>query len=381
MTTLLNHFINQQLPVPSSKLFVWAFIPYRITEQGLIGELYDNPAYRQELADVFAKLDIKWKWQPITLENMHAVVEEVAASSNEYIPVVLNYCDGFDEVDGYPGLSVIKLLESKGIIFTGADSSFEYISTSKIRTKRILLETGVSTAPYEIISDISHIQGVCARLGTPLIVKPAISSVSYGISLQSVVYSDEEVSSQFRRLLSEQHEREFPLDSIFVERFINGPEFKVFLIGSAQKPERIKIYPPLENVFHSSLPETEQFLSHERFWGRDEGDISFSAENPFCRFQLVASDLRDRLSELSKQAYCAVGGNGYGSVDVRMDKTSRELFVLEVNANCGISSRPFSKFSEPSETPVGTILHLSDTPFAQLMSELIMEAFTRRSAV
>src|SRR4028119_716898 len=89
----------QKLPVPSSQLFVWAFIPYRVTEQGMISEYYDSSAYRQELADVFAELGIAWKWQPLTLENMHAIVEEVVASSKEYIPLVLNYCDGFEELD------------------------------------------------------------------------------------------------------------------------------------------------------------------------------------------------------------------------------------------------------------------------------------------
>jgi D-alanine-D-alanine ligase len=371
--------IFQDLPVPSSKLFVWAFIPYRITEQGLLGEFYENPGYRQELTSVFAELGIKWKWQPITLENMHAVVEEVAASSKEYIPVVLNYCDGFDEIDGYPGLSVIKLLEEKGIIFTGADSSFEYLTISKIRMKRALIEAGVATAPYEVISDINHIEGVCERLGTPLIVKPVISTASQGISLQSVVYNDEQVSLQVQRLLQGQQDMQFPPDSIFLEQFINGREFAVFILGSAQQPESIKIYPSLERVFNSSLPETERFLSHERYWGKDEGGNFSSSEELFCCYRLVASDLHDRLCDLSKRAYCAVGGNGYGRVDIRMDKSAEELFVLEVNSNCAISSKPLFDFSDPNATSVGTILHFSGIPFAQLMSEIFREAFSKRS--
>lgn len=67
----------------------------------------------------------------------------------------------------------------------------------------------------------------------------------------------------------------------------------------------------------------------------------------------------------------SVGGNGYGRVDVRMDKDSQELFVLEVNAKCGISS--------DDQTSVGNILRFSGTPFAQLMSEMLVEAFDRHS--
>ncbi|MEG4883679.1 hypothetical protein QUB75_23165 [Microcoleus sp. K1-B6] len=373
----------QRLPVLSSKLFVWVFIPYRVTEQGMISEFYDHSAYRQELADVFAELGIAWKWQPLTLENMHAIVEDVVASSKEYIPLVLNYCDGFEELDGYPGFSLVKLLEKKGIIFTGADANFCHLCDNKILMKRDLVDAGVATAPYEVIVDINHMEGVCKRLGTPLIVKPATSYGSHGISLSSVVFSDEQVRVQVQRLLSGQHGMQFPPDGIFVERFINGSEFTVFIVGSAQKPEHIKVYPPMERVFHSSLPETEQFLAYDR--EKDEQESSLSLQEPLCHYQLAAPELQERLCELSKRAYCAVGGNGYGRVDVRMDKVSQELFVLEVNPNCAVSSFPIAEECDSREaekhweTSVGTILHFSGIPFAQVMSEIIAEAFARHS--
>lgn len=367
-----------KFPVPSNQLLVWVFIPYRITEQGLVSEEYDTPSARQELADVFAELGIKWKWQSITFENMHEVVEEVASSKKEYVPVVLNYCAG-DEDPNFPGTCVIKLLEAKGILFTGADSTFDYLGSSKLRMKRAFVEAEVATAPYEVIADPSHVQGVCERLGTPLLVKPALGYGSIGISLESVVESDEQVSKQVQRLLQGVHEMQFPPDSIFVERFISGREFTVFLLGDSQQPESLKIYPPIELVFHSSLPETEQFRSYDNFWGEHLEESSSSSSEPFYRCQSVASDLSEKLCDLSKRAYCALGGNGYARVDIRMDKDSQELFVLEVNANCAISSMPLTDFSDLNQTSLGTILHLAGIPFAQLMSEMIAEAFDRHS--
>jgi D-alanine-D-alanine ligase len=366
----------QNLPISKDKLFVWAFIPYKIQGEELVSEDYDTPACRQELGYVFAELGLAWKWQPITLENMQTVVEEVVASSSEYIPIVLNYCDG-NEIDGFPGISVIKLLESKGIIFTGSDYQFFDISSSKISMKQAFLQSGVSTAPYEVISD--DIEGVCDRLGTPLLVKPAHGYGSIGISLESVVESDEQVSKQFWRLLQGLRDIQFPPDGIFVERFISGREFTVFLLGDSQQPETLKIYPPIELVFHSNLPETEQFRSYENFYGEHIEESSSPSSEPFFYCQQVASNLSERLCDLSKRAYCAVGGNGYARVDIRMDKDSQELFVLEVNANCGISSTPLTDFSDLNQTSLGTILHLANIPFAQLMSEIIAEAFARDS--
>ena len=367
-----------KFPVPSSQLMVWVFAPHRMTEQGIVSREC-GITDRQELADAFAELGIKWKWQPITFENMHAVVEEVAASSSEYTSVVLNYCDG-EEMPEYPGTCVIELLEAKGIVFTGAGSAFSRFCSSKILEKCAFVKVGVPTSPYEVISDINQVQGICDRLGTPLIVKPAMSCGSLGISLQSVAYNDEQVVNIVQGLLQGQHGIQAQLGNIFVERFISGSEFTVLLVGSAKQPDSLKIYPPVEKIFHSSLPEAERFLTFELCWEKpDEGSSSLAPES-FCRFQLVESSLREKLCKLGKRAYCAVGGNGYGTVDVRMDKISGELFVLEVNANCAISSQPFSKFYDLNESAAGTILHLASIPFAQLMSDVLSEAFIKHSA-
>ncbi|MBW4593707.1 MAG: hypothetical protein KME46_12525 [Brasilonema angustatum HA4187-MV1] len=357
----------QKFPVPSSKLFVWIFIPYRMTEKGLISEHYDNPTIRHELADVFKDMSIASKWQPITLSNMYSIVEEIACLRDEFVPVVLNYCDGCDELDGYPGVSVIKLLEAKGIIFTGADSNFYTLTSSKILMKYAFLQSGVLTAPYEVISELNHIQGICKRLNPPLFVKPSDYYGGIGLSERSIVHSDEEIYQQIQYLLQEQQAAQFTLGNIFIERFINGREFTVLVIGSAQQPDYLKTYPSLEFIFQSKLPEFNKFKSRKF---RTEVEDHMSGH-------LVTSSLSDQVSELGKRAYCAVGGNGYGRVDIRMDKTSQELFVLEVNANCSISSQPFSPLFEKSQSSVGTILHLAGIPFAQLMSEIIAEAFVR----
>lgn len=372
--------VSHTLPVAYEKLFIWVFIPYRITEEGLVSKEFDTPAGRQELIDVFAELGIQWQWQPVTLENMHDVVEEVATSKEICIPIVLNYCSG-DEDPQEPGTNVIKLLEEKNLIFTGTDSTVDYFCSSKLRMKQAFVEAGVSTSPYAIVDTDESIQGVCDRLGTPLIVKPAMSMGSRGLSLNSVVYSDDQIQQQIQWLVSGTHDIAFPRESIFVERFISGREFTVFLIGSTDRPENIKVYPPVERVFHSGLSKTEQFLAHEWYWTKYEEGSLFSPEQPFCHYQLVTAELKNKLCKLSEQAYRAVGGNGYARVDIRMEEDSQELFVLEVNPNPGVSSMPLSTFDDNDlgATSVGTILHLAGIPFAELMSEILVEAFSKHS--
>ena len=370
----------QELPVSSSKLFVWVFLPCLPKEQDSSSEEFNPLHFQQELADVFAELNVAWKLRLITLENMKAVIEEVAASQAQYFPVVLNYCAGLDEIDGYPGASVVKLLEAKGIPFTGADSQFFKMGDSKILMKQAFVEAGVSTAPYEVMKDVNDIRGLCDRLVPPLIVKPSTSFGTRGISLQSVVHTDEEAIARFEHLQQGQHGMQIPAGSIFVERFIKGREFTVFLIGAAQQPEQIEIYPPLEAVFHSGVPETERFFTRESRTGEAEPRTPLPHQEPLCRFQLAPIDLRDRLCDLAKRAYCAVSGTGYGRVDIRMDETTQEMFVLEINPNPAVTSKSVTMgVDEPNTSRVGTVLHLADIPFSRLMSEIIAEALTRHS--
>jgi D-alanine-D-alanine ligase len=74
--------------------------------------------------------------------------------------------------------------------------------------------------------------------------------------------------------------------------------------------------------------------------------------------------LAKRIREISWAAYAAVGGRGYGRVDLRQDKETGEIVVLEVNAQCGISE-------DEAYTSIGAILKFARVPFANAVREII----------
>jgi D-alanine-D-alanine ligase len=354
---------------PDPRLTIWALIPYFQVGDRLVSESYDTPQVRQELEEVFAALGLDWIWVPITRENLHDAIETLLRSAGDRKPLALNYCDS-DDVSGGPGIEVIEKLEEHGIAYTGAGKDFYHISTSKILMKDLFSQSGVPTAPYAVIVEPERdIPGLCERLGAPLIVKPVVSAGSWGLSLNSVVNTDAELEAQVRRLLEGPHGREFAEGGIFVERFINGPEFTVLVLGMCGAPESARIYPPVERVFNSELPERERFFSYDRYWEL------YQEESPppggkFYKYRPAAPALQAPLETLAWNAYCAVGGTGYGRVDIRMDATTGELFVLEVNANCGISS-------DENESSTGNILRWGGISFAQLMNEMLYGALIR----
>ena len=113
---------------------------------------------------------------------------------------MLNLCDG-DEVNGTPGVSVIHELEKNRLIYTGSDDHYYDITTSKIPMKKAFDKAGVSTAKWEIIDGSEDsVKGICKRLGAPLIIKPAVSGGSMGVSVKNVVYTDDELLSRIKEI-------------------------------------------------------------------------------------------------------------------------------------------------------------------------------------
>src|SRR5204863_4062929 len=145
---------------------------------------------------VFKELDADWIWQPVTLQNFKEVIGSIKRKSGRKVPLVLNLCDG-DEVNGTPGISVIHELDLSQLIYTGSDAHYYNITTSKIPMKKAFDKAGVSTANWRIITGSKgSVKGICKRVGTPIIIKPAVSGGSMGVSVKNVVHSEDELSKR-----------------------------------------------------------------------------------------------------------------------------------------------------------------------------------------
>jgi D-alanine-D-alanine ligase len=55
-----------------------------------------------------------------------------------------------------------------------------------------------------------------------------------------------------------------------------------------------------------------------------------------------------------------------------MDAATKKLYVLEVNAQCGLSE-------DEDYTSIGAILRMSNKTFSQLVVEIINDAFLRKA--
>ncbi len=358
------------LPVTQHPLFIWVLAPHLQTNDVNIDYYYDFSQSIEEYTKVFAQLQLNWKWQPVTQENFKPVIDAIAATTSFQTPVVLNLCDG-DEVNGTPGVSVIHYLKEKQLIYTGADTAFYDNTTSKIVMKKMFDDAGIPHAKWVAITKRDQqLNGICKYVGTPLIVKPAVSGGSMGLGVKNVVQKDEELHTLVQELFEGYRGWDFSFGGLVAEQFINGPEYTVFLSGSHHSPRSRKVYPPVERIFHKDLPDTEKFLSFDRLWETYEQEKPLGEYEDFYQYHLPPIALHKKIMDLSWKAYCAVEGTGYGRIDIRMDKASGKLYVLEVNAQCGLSE-------DENYTSIGAIVRLSNQPYSGLILHILQDAIQR----
>lgn len=349
---------------------IWVLAPHLESDDPNIQHYYDFTQSIAEYTKVFDELKAVWKWQPVTMQNYKEIIQSIAISANGKTPLILNLCDG-DEVNGTPGVSVIKELEKHGLIYTGSDEYFYNITTSKIPMKKAFDKAKVPNAAWRVITgNKGSTKGICKRVGTPLIVKPAVSGGSMGVSVKNVVHTEEDLRQRVEEIQTGYHGWNLLADGLFVEQFITGPEYTTFITGSSSDADHCVVYEPVERVFHPSLPPTEKFLSFDRLWEIYEDESAMPQNENFYEYQKVDPSLAEQLKQLSLDAFRSCGGKGYARLDIRKDEATGKLYMLEVNAQCGLSE-------DEDYTSIGAILKASGITFTHIIVEILKDALRR----
>ena len=348
----------------------WVLVPQLETDDEILRYYYDFSQSIDEYARVFRELECAWNWRQVLLRGHPEVLAELSNNGNGKIPVIINLCDG-DEINGAPGISVINALHSAGLLFTGADADYFSITTSKIAMKHAFDAHNVLTPPWQILdAHGADCADVFDRIGSPLIVKPSVSGGSMGVTLKSVVTDASQLHACIASLMKGYRGWNLARDGILAERYICGREFTVLIVGSTTDADRLIVYPPIERVFHPSLPEYERFLSFDRRWETYDDEPPMPDGAFVYTYESPETSLMASLKDTCLRAYHAVNGMGYGRIDLRMDQETGMLFVLEVNAQCGLSE-------DENLTSIGAMLRIAGKSFSQLTEEIISDAFHR----
>lgn len=351
--------------MPRSPPPVYVFIPYAEREGELQSPYFETPDMRRDVAGWMDACGRDWCWVKVT-QNTIAEAVDMARRAGA---TVFNLCDG-DEVNGYPGISVVRALEAAGLAFTGARRSFYDISTSKLAMKRRFQAAHVETAPFVVIDAIERdIARAVEEIGLPLFIKPDVSFGAAGITVRSLARTERDAAAMAKQLVDGMHDCHFGLGGIYAEPFLDGREFTVLCVADRKAPDGVRVLEPGERVFHASLPPEERFLTFERVCGEYSLDRRLPDGVELYVYAPAPAADRDGLIDLARRAYLSVDGSGYARVDIRTAKRNNRAYVMEVNANCALSSDDTSS--------VGSILAMSGISPSKLISLILADGEAR----
>lgn len=228
--------------------------------------------------------------------------------------LVFNLCEGIDGVAEFEPM-VIAVLELFGIPYTGNSSATAVLCLHKNLVNTMLDSAGLPVPRWSLARRGEDVTSV----GFPAICKPAAEDASIGIEQRSVVRSTRALLARVEAM----HER---WDEILIQRFIDGREVNVGIVGEEMLP--------IAEINFGDMPRGMwKIVSYRSKWitGSDE-DIGAT---PACPADLPRVLTRE-LQRIALTAWRAVGGKGYGRADFRIDRSGRP-WLLEVNPNPDVS--------------------------------------------
>jgi len=363
--------VNPQISNLRQQYLIWILVPSIPNLDSEIGYYYDFDQSHDEYSRCFKKIGFEWRWKYITQGSYIDQLKFIKSESLPKEPLIINLCDG-DEVNGAPGIEVIKELKNLGLIFTGAEEYFYEITTSKIPMKKVFDQFGINTPKWDIVSTSGdNLSDIFKSLKSPLILKPAVSGGSMGLGIKNVVHNELEAKLVLDQLQSGYKGWKLDIDGFILEEFIPGKEFTTLLTGSYDHPSYIRTYTPVERVFSQKIPATERILSYDRLWETYEEENELDHGEFLFNYFPCDPDLSEKINQLSLDVFHSLKGTGYTRIDIRQHEKNGLFYVLEANAQCGLSE-------DENYTSIGAILRISGISFSELITEIILDALRKK---
>jgi D-alanine-D-alanine ligase len=219
----------------------------------------------------------------------------------EGVELAFNVIHGTFGEDG----QVQRILEERGIAYTGEGVVGSELAIDKIATKRRLVEHGVPTAAFEVL-----LPGERPTLPLPYVLKAPKEGSSVGVYIVREAAEVEARLAEVRRYA----------DEILVEAFVTGRELTVGILGNRPLPV-VEICPK-------------------------EGFYDFQNKYPFLNPQAAGADhwcpadleeaVAREVQQIALAANRALGLEVYCRVDILLDAQNRPV-VLEINTIPGMT--------------------------------------------
>jgi len=272
--------------------------------------------------------------------NMHLADQLVdfmpRVVSGERPGMVFNMAYGIQGVSRYTHIPA--MLEMLGVPYVGSGPQAHGLALDKVVAKMVFDANGLPTARFWNFASADQ---QFDDLEFPVIVKPKMEAVSYGIT---IVDNWDDLREAVGAIIDEfgQH--------VLVEQFIEGREFGVGLLGNGD-PE---VLPIVEIDFGGDAAAIQTV-----------DDKLQAPRGKICPPDL-SEDQAQGIREVTKRAFSSLDLFDFARVDYRMDAAG-ELYILEINSMASLGS-------------TGTYVHAAQTAgydFDQLINRMLDVASVR----
>jgi len=209
------------------------------------------------------------------------------------------------------------ILEQLQIRYTGADFATMLRLADKTLAKQWLNSHGVDTPPCWTEGAGASDAGAFG----PWIVKSIWEHASFGLSATSVVATLDE-AQELAAANRERHGGEW-----FAERYVDGREFNVALLATADGPT---VLPLAEIVFEGLPPDAPRIVDYAAKWLPES--LEYQCTQRSFLDESVEHELAERLRHAALRTWHVCRLRGYARVDFRVDAGGRP-WVVDVNAN------------------------------------------------
>ncbi len=196
-------------------------------------------------------------------------------------------------------------LDARGLSYCGSGAAASRLAMHKLEAKRRFERAGIPTPLYEVANE-ANLAAVTSRFQVPAVVKP----IACGSSVDTTIARSADVlQSTVSRLVEEYGEA-------LVERYIDGPELTVGIVGDRALPV-------------CEIRTQREFYNYEAKYLDNDTQYLFDLELP--------QPLLRRVQELSLIAHRALGCRAFSRVDWMVDAATQEPYILEINTIPGFT--------------------------------------------
>ena len=197
-------------------------------------------------------------------------------------------------------------LEWLGVPYTGSGVLASALTMDKLKTKRVVVGAGLLAPEYAVLASPADLPRALARIGLPMMVKPASQGSSVGITKVKT-------AADLARAYAEARAVD-PI--VFAESYIAGPEYTVGVLQDQGLPS-IRIEPATE------------FYDYEAKYFRNDTQYH-------CPSGLDAA-AEAELQAAALATFRVTDCYGWGRVDFMRDEASGKFYFIEINTTPGMT--------------------------------------------